>query len=87
VADAVEDSEEVASISVFDRRELEQAITEFSAFEDFRFNDDLAVGRGKDKALADGYFTAGPDEGAPEVVANGLGKHDFDAAGWFLVVA
>ena len=64
VADAVEDGEEIV-----DRVEAEQALAEVVAFEDFGFERDCAGGRGKDENFADAYFSAGMDEGAPEIFA------------------
>jgi len=64
VADTVERGEEV-----IDRLEAQQALTELAALQHFSFEGDGAVGRGKDKDLADCDLAAGPDEGAPEVFA------------------
>ena len=64
VADAVEHAEKVV-----DGRKFDQTIAEFSALQHFGFKHDLAVRRGKDKALADGDFAAGPHERMPAVVA------------------
>ena len=60
VADAVEDGEEIV-----DRFEAQQTLAELAAFENFSLKLDSAVGRGKDQELADGDFSARPDQGAP----------------------
>lgn len=62
VADAIEDVKEV-----FGRLELQEAFAEFATVEDFGFEKDFAGWGGKDESLADGYFLAGFDEGAPAV--------------------
>ncbi len=68
-------------------RELEQALAELAALEDFGFERDGASGRREDEALADGDFAAGADERAPLIVAGGFGEHDFDAAGGLFAFA
>jgi hypothetical protein len=62
VTDAVEDVEEV-----FGWSELKEALAELAALEDFSIEEDFAGGGGKNEALADGYFFAGADQGAPAV--------------------
>ena len=76
VSDAIEDGEEIV-----DRGELEQPVAELSALEDFGFERNGAVGSREYEAFADGDFSSGPNEGAPEIVTGGLGEHDFDSAG------
>jgi hypothetical protein len=75
VANRVEHSEEVVN-----RSEFKKALAELATLEDFGFERDVAVGCGEDKALADGNFAAGTDEGAAAIVADGFDKHDFDTA-------
>ena len=72
---------------VHDRSEFEQALAELAALEHFGFEHDFACGRGKDQALADGDLAARAHQGAPLVFTGGLGKHDFNAAGWLLAFA
>ena len=82
MANAIEDGEEIV-----DRGELEQPIAELSALKDFGFENNGAVGSREHEAFADGNFSSGAHERAPEVVSGGLGEHDFDSAGGLFAFA
>ena len=51
-----------------------------AAFQHVGLENDTAVLRWKDKALADGHLATGSHECVPAVFARWFGQHDFDAA-------
>jgi hypothetical protein len=82
VSDAIENGEEIV-----DRGELEQPVAELSTLKDFGFESNGAVWSGEHEAFADGNFSSGAHERAPEIVSSGLGEHDFDSAGGLFAFA